>query len=327
MKLSLHAAVFCLCFFHSHLIIAAVTLSNLTTELIVNGGEAENGLIPSNGYFRYTDLIATEETTWSIDPLLIVPSSGTTVLSNGAAGGFGSPVDSGNGVVTSTAIASGIMVTAETELIASNAKTTFNFESASPLDGSTFVFYAENDLFSFSNDAAAFTGSIAGDDLVLFMFDSVAGGLSVRMTGEEGQGSELTLFGAGIWTAWGTALEGGDLSVLSSDGSNFEIVGDLGLALGFALSGTEASLVVNYDTQPEPPPPDFDSDGDVDGADFLKWQRDDGSPENLARWHNNYSTADPLEGFTSLPEPTTVALLLVLLTTHSMQRLPRSWPA
>jgi len=29
--------------------------------------------------------------------------------------------------------------------------------------------------------------------------------------------------------------------------------GDLGLVLAFALSGTSATVVVNYDTQPEPP--------------------------------------------------------------------------
>jgi len=41
---------------------------------------------------------------------------------------------------------------------------------------------------------------------------------------------------------------------LSSDGSTFETgPGDLGLALLFSLSGSEASLVVDYTTQPRPP--------------------------------------------------------------------------
>jgi hypothetical protein len=239
--------------FPSH---AAVTLSNATTEVVVNGGEANNGLIPYDGYFRYTDLGQAEETTWSIDPLLVFSDSSTAILSNGAAGGFGSPTDIGGGVVRSTASIPGIVdVQADTQLIGSNAQTTFTFTdlSRTNLDGTTFVFYSENDLFGAGDDEATFTGSIAGGNLALFQFDSAAGGLSVRMTGEEGTGSALTLFGAGIWTGWGTALEAGDLSVLSSDGSNFATIGDLGLALAFSLTGTTAVVTINYDTQPEPP--------------------------------------------------------------------------
>ena len=237
---------------------APVTLTNVTTSLTVNGGEANNGLIPFNGFFQYTDTAASEETTWSIDPLLVFSDSSTLILSNGATGGFGSPSDLGNGVVSSTvSVASNISVQADVELVGSNARSTFSFTdlSGSGLDGTTFVFYAENDLFSFSNDVAAFTGSITGGDLALFMFDSVAGGLTVRMTGEANAGATLSLFGAGIWQAWGIALEAGDLSILSSNGANFVTNGDLGLAFAFTLTGSSAEVVVNYDTQPMPPIP------------------------------------------------------------------------
>lgn len=231
---------------------AGALLSNATTSLEINGGEAMNGLVPYDGYFRYTDLVANEETTWSIDPLLRFADGSTAVLSNG---GFGSPTDLGNGVVRSTATSGFISTQADTELIGSNAKTTFTF-TATPsnlLDGTIFVFYAENDLFGFEDDFTAFQGSIATNDLVLFQFDSAAGGLTVKMSGEAGSGSQLSLFGAGIWTAWGTAIEGGDLSVLSGDGSNFATMGDTGLALGFLLSGQTAQVVINYDSQSQPP--------------------------------------------------------------------------
>jgi hypothetical protein len=236
---------------------ASVTLSNATTSLTINGGETNSGLIPYGGYFSYTDLGDAEETTWSINPLLVFSNGSTSNLSNGSTGGFGSPTDIGGGVVRSTSTTTDLISTqADTELIGSNAKTTFSFTdlSTNGLDGTTFVFYAENDIFSFANDTAAYTGSIAGDDLALFMFDTGLGGLSVKMTGEGVSNSSLSLFGAGIWTAWGTALEGGDLSVLSSDGSNFATVGDLGLALAFNLTGSSAELIINYDTQPNPPP-------------------------------------------------------------------------
>jgi hypothetical protein len=233
----------------------AVTLSNATTSVVVNGGVSGNGLVPYDGYLQYTDIGADEETTWSIDPLLRFADGSTAVLSAGGPGGFGTAVAASGGAL-STATSSGVTTTAFTELAGSNARTTFTFAAppAGTLDGVTFVFYAENDLFGFDDDTAAFEGSIAAGNLALFQYDSAAGGLTVRLTGEAGPGASLTLFGAGLWTAWGTALEAGDISVLSSDGSNFATSGDLGLALGFALSGSTATLVINYDTQPAPPP-------------------------------------------------------------------------
>jgi hypothetical protein len=43
---------------------APIVLSNATTVLLVNGGESNNGLVPFDGYFRYTDVATGEETTW-----------------------------------------------------------------------------------------------------------------------------------------------------------------------------------------------------------------------------------------------------------------------
>lgn len=240
-----------------------LTISNATTQIVVNGGEAlspDSGtaLVDYDGYFRYTDLGAGDETTWSIDPLLRFANGSTAVLSDGLAGGFGSPSDIGGGVIRSTAATGGINVTADTQLIGSNARTTFHFASGTVMDGTTLVFYAENDLFGPNDDTAAFTGSIAGGNLALFQFDTAAGGLTVKMTGDGITNAALSLFGAGPWdfsgTAFGNFLTVGDLSVLSADGSNFAATNDdLGLALAFDLSGLDATLVVDYDTQPDPP--------------------------------------------------------------------------
>ena len=56
---------------------------------------------------------------------------------------------------------------------------------------------------------------------------------------------------------------------------------------------------------------DFDTDGDVDGSDFLKWQKGDvsspPSSSDLAAWEANYgSVAPPLVA--SVPEPSAVLL-------------------
>jgi hypothetical protein len=59
---------------------------------------------------------------------------------------------------------------------------------------------------------------------------------------------------------------------------------------------------------------DFDNDGDVDGRDFLVWQRG-GSPNplsasDLALWQTQYGT-EPLIATVSIPEPTCIALLVM----------------
>jgi hypothetical protein len=59
---------------------------------------------------------------------------------------------------------------------------------------------------------------------------------------------------------------------------------------------------------------DFDGDGDVDGRDFLRWQRG-GSPSplsagDLSLWQNNYG-AGGLVAVSAVPEPSSVILLMV----------------
>jgi hypothetical protein len=61
-------------------------------------------------------------------------------------------------------------------------------------------------------------------------------------------------------------------------------------------------------------PGDFDGDGDVDGRDFLRWQRG-GSPNplsstDLATWQTNYGTGS-LAAIGSVPEPAGLVLLCV----------------
>ncbi|TWU28662.1 hypothetical protein [Bythopirellula polymerisocia] len=62
-------------------------------------------------------------------------------------------------------------------------------------------------------------------------------------------------------------------------------------------------------------PGDFDHDGDVDGADFLAWQRNDGTPAGLAAWQNNYGAPAMLSEMESaslaVPEPSSVTFLLL----------------
>ena len=55
---------------------------------------------------------------------------------------------------------------------------------------------------------------------------------------------------------------------------------------------------------------DFDGDGDVDGADFLVWQRTDGTPAGLSDWQNSYGTGvgSLAASSAAVPEPSTCLL-------------------
>ncbi|NOZ73673.1 MAG: PEP-CTERM sorting domain-containing protein, partial [Chloroflexi bacterium] len=60
-------------------------------------------------------------------------------------------------------------------------------------------------------------------------------------------------------------------------------------------------------------PGDYDADGDVDGNDFLVWQRG-GSPNgaiagDLQEWETNYGNAASVTALASVPEPATGLLL------------------
>jgi hypothetical protein len=72
-------------------------------------------------------------------------------------------------------------------------------------------------------------------------------------------------------------------------------------------------LVAGPGTGPVAKPGDFDVDGDVDGADFLVWQRG-GSPNplsaaDLATWKGNFGSAVAAAG--AVPEPGTLGLALM----------------
>jgi hypothetical protein len=60
-------------------------------------------------------------------------------------------------------------------------------------------------------------------------------------------------------------------------------------------------------------PGDFDIDGDVDGADFLIWQLNDGSQSDLDDWQTNFGsvTNSAAAASTGVPEPATGLMLML----------------
>jgi len=78
-------------------------------------------------------------------------------------------------------------------------------------------------------------------------------------------------------------------------------------------------------------PGDFDADGDVDGFDFLRWQRGESplplSASDLSDWEGNFGATGvgPLAGLsagvgTAVPEPSTAVLLSLVLAALATSR-------
>jgi hypothetical protein len=89
------------------------------------------------------------------------------------------------------------------------------------------------------------------------------------------------------------------------------VAGDVGTVTG-AGSGVDVVLI-GFGSEAVGIPGDFDNDSDVDGRDFLLWQRNT-SVGNLADWQTNYGTGTgPLTAVTAVPEPASLALVAALV--------------
>ncbi|QDS98479.1 family 16 glycosylhydrolase [Adhaeretor mobilis] len=101
-------------------------------------------------------------------------------------------------------------------------------------------------------------------------------------------------------------------------------LGDAAGAFGFWSANSASGAVIDdfilYDTlTPLPVTGDFDNDGDVDGADFLEWQRSIGTPTALSAWQAEYGDGGPsVASAANVPEPSTLGMsslaLLVCLS-------------
>ena len=83
-----------------------------------------------------------------------------------------------------------------------------------------------------------------------------------------------------------------------------------GMPAGLLFQGSILGTIYQIEVVAASAPGDFDNDGDVDGQDFLLWQRDP-SVGNLADWQANYG-AGSLVASVTVPEPGGLALILSL---------------
>lgn len=126
----------------------------------------------------------------------------------------------------------------------------------------------------------------------------------------------------------GFSLEGGQrFTIVEVDGNQIgefdgltegALVGSFGEELFITYTGGDGNDVVLFTAGL---PGDFDQDGDVDGTDFLVWQRNPTIGE-LSDWQSNYGSPDTLATTTAaVPEPVTILLLATLIIVFATTRI------
>ena len=98
------------------------------------------------------------------------------------------------------------------------------------------------------------------------------------------------------------------------------LAGDMANDFSLSLANGDTDLVLTFQAGIAG---DFDADGDVDGADFLLWQRDM-NVGDLADWEANYGTTSPMvAAATAVPEPASAGLLVGAIGALALARRRR----
>lgn len=160
-------------------------------------------------------------------------------------------------------------------------------------------------------------GLIAGSEYDQLLADSVtlAGDLAVSLLDLgsglyfPGPSDRFTVLGATTLSGlFGNVANGVRLDTAGGEGSflvTYDGVSDVVILSDFALSTS---------------PGDFDADGDVDGTDFLFWQRNGLSTAELLDWQSHYGQLSSLSATAAVPEPTTLMLALAVPSLNIARR-------
>jgi hypothetical protein len=169
-------------------------------------------------------------------------------------------------------------------------------------------------------------GQFALDDETFFdeqgfaITDPADGAVSVNPEDYYGEGWDVT----GIWqygVATGNPFTGGDWAWSGAGISSRNVLNDSWHSLAFSTNFSPHSFSRNPLAAEVAGNADFDGDGDIDGRDFLAWQRGESpdplSSTDLARWQASYSVVSlppflppPFALNFVVPEPSTGLLLL-----------------
>jgi hypothetical protein len=191
---------------------------------------------------------------------------------------------------------------------------------------------------TFDIDAYTITSTTLNGDLNFSQWMSLSDHMPLvdPVDGPDGD----VILGNGVGETWDEAPGSND-KVLAErfllGSSVFGTDREEGLGLAFRVGGDTNSLEFQYrnadtgaiqtgliDVVSSGPNGDYDNDGDVDGRDFLVWQRGGSpsplSPGDLAVWQANYGTGAPLSAVHAVPEPMLLGLLFPAIASMVLRR-------
>jgi hypothetical protein len=184
-------------------------------------------------------------------------------------------------------------------------------DTATPVPGKFFRTFFSSAIASNADGQIAFLAELADTangvaaGKGLYLYDPHEGLQEIIRTGDSLDGSTITnlFFNGTFLNAISNQSPDTSLSGLNDSGE---------VAFAFDLANGQSGLSIWSSASPATG--DFDSDGDVDGRDFLMWQRG-GSPNplssgDLALWQEQYD-AGSLGAVTAVPEPNTHWLLVM----------------
>lgn len=165
-----------------------------------------------------------------------------------------------------------------------------------------------------------------GFDLNGHELTKLGGGLLNLSAGFEMSGGQITSYTTldALISLGSDAVLNGDFQLLLSPGESLELGDIFELVSYTSLSGTFDDLIlpsldsslawdIDYGSSllvveivSAARPGDFDSDGDVDGTDFLFWQRNGLSLAELAEWQSNYGAGNASGTLATVPEPNSI---------------------
>jgi hypothetical protein len=190
-----------------------------------------------------------------------------------------------------------------------NSFYSYNVEIDNTLGSSSM---ADVDFFTFTGLTPGASFSAEVTQSTFDGFDSILGWLDDSGTlidTDDDEGFET------LSLLMGTVPGNGQLTFAVSGYGDDDFVGDHQENAQYSLEVTLLST-----TQPG----DFDQDGDVDGRDFLRWQRkqspNNGSAQDLQDWQTNYGYNGSLVAAQVVPEPGAIAMLAGMACVSSLSR-------
>ncbi len=186
-----------------------------------------------------------------------------------------------------------------------------------------------------ATDPATSVGTVGGDNVVLTS-DVNGNGAGFDYTGTmtltRATGGLIDLSGTLVGTNIGVG-ETDNIFMSTTSVSGSSTYGAVGFLIGGPLNVDQVLFTgIDVSVIPFAPPEedaDFDGDGDVDGADFLTWQRNNGLPgdqpdgdadgdsfvdgDDLAIWRSEFGMPQSIVAAQAIPEPGALALGCVAL--------------